>query len=80
MLPDTKFKNIWDIIIMILLLYTATFLPIRTAFVDKDPIGLFELETVIDALFFMDLIINFCSAYTDKNTGFIEARFKKIAH
>jgi Ion transport protein len=60
-------------------MYTATFLPIRTAFIDQDPKGLFELETIIDILFLLDVIINFCSAYIDKNTGFIEARFKNIA-
>jgi len=65
---------------MILLFYTATFLPIRTAFIEKDPDGLFELENIIDALFFLDVILNFCSAYVDKNTGFIEANFKRIAH
>ncbi len=65
---------------MILLFYTATFLPIRTAFFEKDPEGLFELENIIDALFFLDVILNFCSAYVDKNTGFIEANFKRIAH
>jgi hypothetical protein len=65
---------------MILLFYTATFLPIRTAFIDEDPIGLFELEIAIDIFFFIDVILNFCSAYIDKNTGFIQARFKKIAN
>ena len=64
---------------MILLLYTATFLPIRTAFIDVDPPGLFEGEILIDILFFMDVFINFCSAFINKNTGFIEASFKKIA-
>jgi len=79
-LPDSKFRGFWNIIIMILLIYTATFLPIRTAFIDVDPPGLFETEIIIDVLFFMDVFINFCSAYIDKNTGFIEAGFKKIAH
>lgn len=64
---------------MVLLCYTATFLPLRTAFMEVDPMGLFEFELIIDVLFMIDLIINFISAYTDKNTGFIEVRFKKIA-
>lgn len=34
MLPDAKLRSMWNIIIMILLFYTATFLPIRTAFID----------------------------------------------
>lgn len=64
---------------MILLIYTATFLPIRTAFIEVDPPGLFEIEILMDLIFFMDVLMNFSSAYIDKNTGFIEARFKKIS-
>lgn len=69
----------WNIIIMLLLIYTATFLPLRTAFFDDDPPGLFEFELIIDILFFIDVYVNFVSAYVDKNTGFIEVSFKKIA-
>lgn len=64
---------------MTLLCYTATFLPMRTAFIDVDPKGLFEFETMIDILFFIDVYVNFVASYIDKNTGFIEVRFHKIA-
>ena len=36
-LPDSKFKIMWNIIMVILLLYTATFVPYRTAFIDEAP-------------------------------------------
>jgi potassium channel len=64
---------------MTLLIYTATFLPYRTAFFDDDPDGLFEFETLIDVLFFLDVYMNFVVAYIDKNTGFIEVNPRKIA-
>jgi hypothetical protein len=79
LLPDSKFTRFWNIIIMILLIYVATFLPIRTAFFDSDPPGLFEFELLIDVLFFIDVYVNFVTAYIDKNTGFLEVRPSKIA-
>lgn len=79
-LPESRFMRGWNIIIMLLLIYTATFLPIRTAFMDADPPGLFESELFIDALFFCDVYMNFVTAFIDKNTGFIEVAFKKIAY
>lgn len=78
-LPDSRFMKVWNIIILLLLLYTATFLPIRTTFMDTDPPGLFQLELVIDILFFIDVYVNFVSAYTDRNTGYIEVSLRKIA-
>lgn len=71
--------KIWNTVIMLLLVYTATFLPLRTAFFDDDPAGLFEFELMIDILFMIDVFVNFVSSYTDKNTGFIEVKFNKIA-
>lgn len=79
-LPESRLMRSWNIIIMLLLIYTATFLPLRTAFMDVDPPGLFESELFIDALFFCDVYMNFVTAYVDKNTGFIEVSFKKIAY
>lgn len=36
-MPSTTFKKVWNIIIVILLLYTATFVPYKTSFYDEDP-------------------------------------------
>lgn len=50
---------------MFLLMYTASFVPVKTAFFDDDPPGLFEFELLIDVLFTTDLFVNFVSAYVD---------------
>ena len=78
-LPESNFKRFWNIIIILLLIYTASFVPVKTAFFDDDPHGLAEFEQVLDALFMLDLIIQFFSAYQDPSTGFIEVRPKMIA-
>ena len=59
---------------MFLLMYTASFVPVKTAFFDEDPTGLYEFELLIDILFTADLFVNFMSAYINQTTGFIEVR------
>lgn len=68
----------WNIVTIFLLLYTATFVPYRTSFIDQTPPTLEIWEWMVDALFSIDIIINFISAYenNDKN---IEVRLKMIA-
>lgn len=52
------FKKIWNIVVIILLMYTATYAPYRTAFIDNVSTPVFIFESFIDALFLMDFIIN----------------------
>lgn len=64
--PKSKFKTIWNVVLSFLLIYTATFMPFRIAFMDTDEIdGWWYFDNVVDLLFFTDLIINCCSAYYD---------------
>lgn len=78
LMPDNKLRMAWNLVTMVLLLYTASFVPYRTSFIDQAPPGLEAWEWVVDALFCIDLFINFISAYenSDKN---IEVRLKVIA-
>ena len=79
LLPDSTMKKFWNFVVLFLLAYTAAFVPVKTAFFDEDPEGLYEFEYFLDVLFYIDLIVNFLSAFEDPNTGFIEVRFSKIA-
>ncbi|CDW71963.1 cation channel family protein [Stylonychia lemnae] len=78
LLPDSQIKRIWNFVIIFLLAYTASFVPVKTAFFDDDPPGLYEFELFLDCLFYLDLFIQFISAYEDPITGFIEVRFTCI--
>ena len=81
--PDSRFKNIWDIFILIILVALLIFLPIRLAF---EPIAYEKLtidqvhiiDILIDIFFFIDIIINFLTFYIDKFGVKITDR-KKIA-
>ena len=63
LLPENKFRMAWNVVTMILLLYTASFVPYRTSFIETASSGLVVWEWIVDALFFVDIFINFISAY-----------------
>ena len=78
-MPDQKFKVFWNIVIIILLLYTATVVPYRISFYDEASTGFLAFfEIMVDVLFGLDIIVNFCSAIELPN-GKVEARCKPIA-
>ena len=78
LLPDNKLRMYWNLVTLVLLLYTASFVPYRTAFIVDTSDALGAWEWVVDALFMFDLLVNFISAYenSDKN---IEVRLRLIA-
>lgn len=78
LMPDSQVISAWNIIMMLLLLYTATYVPFKTAFVESSPEYVNTIEFAIDSLFFVDLAVNFLSAYetSDKN---VEIRLSRIS-
>jgi len=68
-MPDGKFKTVWNMIIIFLLIYTGSYVPYKIAFIDEDSKGVEIFEYIVDILFFMDIIINFFSATDDPVTG-----------
>ena len=61
------------------MLYTATYVPYRVAFVDGDSSFGFQLfENSLDGLFFIDIFVNFLSAL-EKKDGSYECNLKIIA-
>ena len=81
-LPYSRLRTIWNMIILLLLLYTATLVPYRTAFLDNDDweqnYFLLVFDIFVDFLYFMDLFLNFFMAYEDRDKK-LEVRLKKIA-
>ncbi len=62
-MPNDKFKVFWNIIIILLLVYTATYMPYTICFFDENPTGfLMYWEYVVNVLFFLDIFVNFLSA------------------
>ena len=77
-MPGNKIKTAWDIIIIFLLIYTATFVPYQVAFIDDVSTTLYVIMTFLDVLFIIDLPIQFITAYEISNR-MIEVRLRYIA-
>ena len=61
-MPDCRFKSIWNSIMVFLLIYTATYMPYKTCFIDEEEQLQIIIDYIIDILFFMDIFVNFVSA------------------
>ena len=76
--PKDTIKQVWNIIIMVLLAYTASYMPYKTCFID-DPTVLAEtVDWTVDVLFMVDIVINFISA-TEGKFGELQTEPKIIA-
>ena len=78
LMPNSKIKTLWNLVMTILLIYTATFTPYRTAFIEEGGLALLIIDYIVDALFFIDIIMNFVSAYEINNRE-LEVRLPYIA-
>lgn len=57
--PNSLFKRIWGLITILSLVYTATIMPYRIAFIDDNNYPLFIIDTFIDVFFMTDILVNF---------------------
>lgn len=76
---ESMFKRVWDILIALTLLYTATIMPYRAAFEEEyfwSAWVVFEL--VLDGIFIVDIGVNFHSEVTMED-GTVETDRRKIA-
>ena len=62
-------KLMWNLLILVLALYTAILLPIRLAFMDESKIGdeMFAFDLFTDTVFIFDIILNFFFVEEDVN-------------
>lgn len=76
--PESKFKKSWDLVCVLLLIYTAYVMPFRLAFKETvywDGWSLFEL--CIDFLFSIDIFVNLFSSFP-LSDGKYEVRHSRI--
>mmetsp|Transcript_11318 Transcript_11318/g.22262 ORF Transcript_11318/g.22262 Transcript_11318/m.22262 type:complete len:691 (-) Transcript_11318:114-2186(-) len=67
--PNSNFKSVWNVLLILLLLYTATLMPYRISFVDKDDKdGWWYWELLVDFGFFMDILVTCFSAFTNSES------------
>ena len=75
--PDDYFLEYWNMLIILLLLYTATVIPYRMTLQSPDSLSFIIFDTFVDGLYFMDTVFNCFLAYFDSEGSLITSN-KKI--
>ena len=63
--PDCFFKEIWDYIVFILLIYLVIVGPLTIAFDSMNNLTFSIINYLVDCFYFADLILNFFVGYYD---------------
>ncbi|KAK3239955.1 hypothetical protein CYMTET_50153 [Cymbomonas tetramitiformis] len=80
LLQDSPFRVNWDIAQFFVLIYVAAVVPLRIGF-SLDPTGSwYILELIIEFYFYVDLFLNFFTAYEDERGNAITDRKKITAN
>ena len=75
--PSSSFKMVWNIIISILLIYTATVMPFAMAFLTSEPWDFwYTSDLLLDVFFFFDLVVNCLTSYEDIEGKLVRSRCK----
>ena len=75
-LPDDRFKEWWDLIITIALIFTSIVTPYRVAFVERDSLAFLIIDGFIDGIFTIDIFVNFVSAYYNSSYELVDKKTK----
>lgn len=82
LLPEDPFKRFWNVLIIMLLMYVATYVPYDICFAPggdgKEWTSIKIFDLFVDFLFFIDIFVNFLSSY-DNDNGLPVIKMKLIA-
>jgi hypothetical protein len=64
----------WDFLVMLLLIYTALFVPFKVCFIESTSDVMFIFDLVVDFLFLSDIVLTFKTAVEDDEGIYITHR------
>jgi hypothetical protein len=70
-MPDDTIKKVWNILMIFLLFYVATWVPVNICFnqeTSEEMTTVDWIDMFVDILFGIDILINFLSSYEDPVT------------
>ena len=70
--PENSIRQIMDVIIALLIFVTCGFTPFFLAFPDKYDYPVFVFDNTMNAFFFVDIIMNFFTAYYDEDFEIVD--------
>lgn len=76
--PDNKYKNWWDLIIIVFSVWNAVLVPYTSAYGSIDNIVVSIIDRFVDVCFIIDIFINFRTMYRDSRTDELVQNWKKI--
>ena len=65
--PDQPFMEKWDILMLVLLVYTALLTPFEVAFLTTELNSLFVVNRLVDLCFVCDMCLNFFTQYRSED-------------
>jgi hypothetical protein len=77
--PYGQFKLVWDPIVTLLVLYFVIIIPVRVAFEPRVTLGAAVIDYLILAIFALDILVSFNTAYVDPQTEAIVTDRHQIA-
>ena len=78
-LPFSRLRTAWDFLTMLMVLYTAIWLPMYVVHDITVPMGVTVWEMVVDLTFLVDILLNFRTAYVEPEGAVLVVDKKKIA-
>lgn len=66
--PDNKWKMRFDLLVIILSIYNAIIVPYEAAYGEISSVALQVVDQLINAMFIIDIFINFRLVYRDSKT------------
>jgi hypothetical protein len=76
--PQGPFMAKWDLVMMVLLLFTALVTPFEVSFLETNLDGMFVINRLVDVGFICDMLVNFRLAFDDEEGVKIYSR-RRIA-
>jgi hypothetical protein len=77
--PDNPTLHKWDIVMILAILFSAVVTPFEVAFIETKFDALFIVNRIVDALFVVDMYIQFHLMYYDEDHKMVKHR-GRIAH
>ena len=81
-MPESGFKQFWNFIVSLLLIYTVLVVPMKVSFYMLETVEIgftYYLDLVVDFLFGIDIVINFISAEEEPD-GTVVKKWNIIAY
>lgn len=76
--PNSFFKTFWNAVLVLMLVYTASYMPFKTCFIEDSSVLSDVVDALVDFLFTVDIAVNFLSII-EKNDGHLIYQPKQIA-